>query len=111
MSSGYRNPPAATRFKEGRPGNRKGRPKKAQRPVSVGYLFRKVAREQVPIEADGKRITMSHFEAFVEQIYIMALSKNNGAARLLDQLRRQFPGEALPGDPVTYLISKGDAKL
>jgi hypothetical protein len=37
--------------------------------------------------------------------------RNNGAAKLLDQLRRQFPGEALPGDPITFIISETDAKL
>jgi hypothetical protein len=41
----------------------------------------------------------------------MALNKNSSAARLLDQLRRQFPGDLLPGDPVIFLISEDDAKL
>jgi hypothetical protein len=41
----------------------------------------------------------------------MALNKNSSAARLLDQLRREFPGDLLPGDPITYLISEEDAKL
>jgi hypothetical protein len=29
----------------------------------------------------------------------MALNNDNSAARLLDQLRSQFAGDALPGDP------------
>ena len=48
---------------------------------------------------------------YVRQIYNMALNKNGSAARLLDQLRRQFPGDLLPGDPVIFLISEADAKL
>jgi hypothetical protein len=47
----------------------------------------------------------------VRQLYNMALNKNSSAARLLDQLRRQFPGNLLPGDPITFLISEDDAKL
>jgi len=74
-------------------------------------LFRKVAREQVPIEVDGNRITMSRWDAYVRQIYTMSLNKNNSAARLLDQLRRQFPGDLLPGDPIYFLITEDDAKL
>jgi hypothetical protein len=47
----------------------------------------------------------------MRQIYIMALNKNSSAARLLHQLRRQFPGDLLPGDPVTIPISENDAKV
>ena len=32
-------------------------------------------------------------DAYVRQIYTMALNKNHGAARLLGQLRSQFPGD------------------
>ena len=110
-STGYRKPSKGTQFKKGRSGNPSGRPRKIQQQVSVGYLFRKVAREQVPIGVDGKPIKMSRWHLYIRQIYTMALNKNNSAARLLDQLRTQFPGDALPGDPITYLISKTDAKL
>ena len=54
---------------------------------------------------------MSRWDAYVRQIYTMALNKDNRAARLLDQLRRQFPGDLLPGDPVILFISEADAKL
>jgi hypothetical protein len=47
----------------------------------------------------------------VRQIYNMALNKNASAARLLDQLRRQFPEDLLPGDPAIFRISEADAKL
>ena len=111
MSTGYRNPPKNTQFRKGRSGNPSGRPKQNQRPISVGSLFRKVAREQVPIEVDGIKVTISYWDAYVRQVYTMALNKNNRAARLLDQLRRQFPGDLLPGDPVRLLISEDDARL
>jgi hypothetical protein len=111
VSDKYRNPPRNTRFKKGRSGNPRGRPTQAKREVSAGSLFRKVAKEEIRLEIDGIVVTMSRWDAYVRQIYTMALNKNNGAARLLDQLRRQFPGDLLPGDPITFVISEDDAKL
>ena len=111
MSKGNRNPPKSTQFKKGRSGNPKGRPRQTVRQVSTGSQFRKVAKEQISIEVNGIRYTMPRWEAYVRQIYTMALGKDHSAARLLDQLRRQFPGDLLPGDSVTYLISEADAKL
>jgi hypothetical protein len=111
MSTAYRNPPKNTQFKKGRSGNPRGRPTQAKRQVSAGSLFRKVAKEQVRLEIDGAVVTMSRWDAYVRQIYTMPLNKNNSAARLLDQLRRQFPGDLLPGDKIALVISEADAKL
>jgi hypothetical protein len=74
------------------------------------------AREQISIEIEGTHQEgthhkMSRWDAYVRQIYNMALNKNGSAARLLDQLRRQFPGDLLPGDPIIFLISEADARL
>jgi hypothetical protein len=111
MSKGNRNPPKSTQFKEGRSGNPKGRPRQAVRQVSTGSQFRKVAKGQISIEIEGIPHKMSRWDAYVRQIYNMALNRNGSAARLLDQLRRQFPGDLLPGDPVIVVISEADAKL
>jgi hypothetical protein len=109
MSNKYRNPPKKTKSRKGRAANPKGGPRQSERPLSVGYLFRKVAREQVPIEVDGTKMPCWH--AYVRQIYTMALNKDHGAARLLARIRKQFPGDMLPGDPTYFLITEEDARL
>jgi hypothetical protein len=111
MSTGYRNPPKETRFKKGQSGNLKGRPKQIQQPASAGCLFRKVAWESVPIDHNGERFTVPRWQLYLHQIYNMALSKNHGAARLLERLRQQFPGDLPTGDPITFYISESDARL
>ena len=85
--------------------------KRTGRQVSIGAQFRKVARESITIEIDGMPQKISRWDAYVRQIYNMALSKNNSAARLLDQLRSQFPGDLLPGDPITFAIREEDTGL
>src|ERR1700750_3046060 len=91
MSTGCRNPPKASQFKKGHTCHRNGRPRRAAHPMSIAYLFRKVATEQVAIEVDGRRERMTHWEALLRQIHTLALNKDAGAARLLDQIRKQFP--------------------
>jgi hypothetical protein len=103
--------PNDTRFKKGHSGNAKGRPRKPVRPLSTGSQFRKVAKDQITIEIAGSLYKTSRWNAYVRQIYNMALNKNSSAARLLEQLRRWFPGDLLPGDPTIYLITEADAKL
>jgi hypothetical protein len=111
MSKANRTPPKNTQYKKGQSGNPKGRRRRPARQVSTGSQFRKVAREQIRIEIGGTGYKMSRWDAYVRQIYNMALNRNSSAARLLDQLRRQFPGDLLPGDPVTFLIREEDEWL
>jgi uncharacterized protein DUF5681 len=85
----------------------RGRPRKVSEPVSARYLFRKVARERVSTET-GR---IEYLQLYFRQIYIMALSKNTSAAALIDQIRRQFPGDPLPGDPVIFALTEADANL
>jgi hypothetical protein len=53
----------------------------------------------------------SRWNAYLFQVYKMALNDDSRAARLLIQLHKLFPGDALPGDPNTYIITEADAKL
>jgi Family of unknown function (DUF5681) len=82
-----------------------------QSPASIGFLFRKIAWDEIVIDDGQGAYKISRWQAYVRQTYNLSLNKNNGAAKLLDQLRRRFPGKLLPGDPITFVINDSDAKL
>jgi len=111
MSTGYRNPPKGSRFKKGQSGHSKGRPRQAAHQMSTAYLFRKVANEPVAIELDGAQVMMTRWEALLRQIHTLALNKDAGAARLLHQIRKQYPGSVAPGDKFIMVVSDNDMKL
>ncbi|MHC2335453.1 DUF5681 domain-containing protein [Bradyrhizobium sp. USDA 4454] len=111
MTTGYRNPPKGGRFKKGQSGDPNGRPRQAARQTSPAHLFRKVANEDIAIELDGDQVIMTRWEALLRQIHTLALNKDAGAARLLHQVRKQYPGSAAPGDKVIMVVSDQDMKL
>ncbi|MBR0829834.1 hypothetical protein JQ596_30330 [Bradyrhizobium manausense] len=79
--------------------------------MAISYLFRKVANEQVAIELDGRQVMMTRWEALLRQIHTLALNKDAGAARLLHQMRKRYPGSAAPGDKFIMVLSDNDMKL
>jgi Family of unknown function (DUF5681) len=103
--------PESGELKNDRPRASRRRPTAIQQSFAVGYLFRKVANQEVVVDVYGTRTKMTRWDAYVRRIYMMALEGNTKAAKLLDQLRKQFPGKALPGDPITFLIREEDARL
>nr|QIG91102.1 hypothetical protein G6P99_00275 [Bradyrhizobium sp. 6(2017)] len=54
---------------------------------------------------------MTRWEAVLRQIHTLALNKDAGAARLLHQIRTQYPGSAAPGDKFIMVFSDEDMKL
>jgi Family of unknown function (DUF5681) len=111
MSVGYRKPPKGSQFKKGQSVHSQGRPRQAARPVSTAYLFRKVATEPVEIDLDDRTVVMTRWEALLRQIHTLALNKDASAARLLHQIRRQFPGNAAPGNRHILVVSDNDMKI
>jgi uncharacterized protein DUF5681 len=94
MSVSRKTPKATPRKKE-QPANAHGRSKQPKPRLPVAYLFRKVANEEVTIEANGAKVRMTHWEALLRQLQIMA-HKNSSAARLLHRIRKEFPGDGSP---------------
>jgi hypothetical protein len=110
MNEGNNNPPKRTQSKKG-PGNTGGRQRRDVSQVSEGSIFRKVAKEQISIQVDGVPTTMSRWEALMREIYNMALGEDPSATRLLRQIRKYFPGDLPPGDPITFYITEADSRL
>jgi Family of unknown function (DUF5681) len=79
--------------------------------LSVASHFRRIASEDIELEANGKRVTMSRWEAYLRQVYSMAMQKDIRATRLLSKLRKQFPGEMLPGEIIVFHLSEADMRL
>jgi len=107
MSVGYNNPPKVHRFKKGQSGNPSGQ--QAVQKLPTAYLFRKVANEEVTIEIDGITTVMTRWEALMRRIHIMAYN-NPSAARLLHQIRKQFPGKGAPDLKSILVLSDNEMK-
>ena len=103
-----RNPPESGRFKKGKSGYPKGRPKNSSRYRSPAYLFWKVANEHVPIEVGGKKREMPRWEAFVQLVHTLALKQDASAMRLLHKMRKEFPGTSPSGDKYLCVLSDAD---
>jgi uncharacterized protein DUF5681 len=77
---GFGKPPKATQFKKGQSGNPRGRPKGRR---NLATVLEKALREQVVINENGRRKTISKFEAAFKQLVNKAAS---GDLRALHQL-------------------------
>ena len=93
---GYRNPPEPTRFKPGRSGNPKGRPKGS---LNMATVLEKTLREKVIINENGQRKVITKLEASVKQLVNKAAAGDLRALQQLAALARQ--GEERAADAVT----------
>jgi len=74
---GYRKPPASTRFKKGRSGNPKGRPRGRKRQLP----YEAVLGQMVTIREDGKERQVTAAEAFLLHMTKRGLEGDGAAAR------------------------------
>ncbi len=82
---GYCSPPEQTRFKPGKSGNPRGRPKGT---LNVASVLAKVLRERVVINESGKRKSVTKLEAEIKQLMNRAASGDLKAVALLTALVR-----------------------
>jgi hypothetical protein len=92
---GYRKPPKVTRFKKGRSGNPKGRPKQSRNLVVwIDEELDKV----VVVQENGKKAQLTKREVLAKQIVNGALSGNAKSTSMLismDQHRQEQEPEAI----------------
>ncbi|MEE2525844.1 DUF5681 domain-containing protein [Hyphobacterium sp. HN65] len=90
---GYGKPPKASRFKKGKSGNPKGRPKGRK---NFSTILIAELSEKLTIKEAGKSKKLTKIEAVVKQLVTRAI---NGDARAMAELMRQiaahWPEEAL----------------
>lgn len=103
---GYGKPPQNFRFKKGRSGNPRGRPKGA---LNMATVLARTLREKVVIDANGKRKTVSKLEAAIAQLVSKAMSGDAHAIRYLCQLA-SAEERSVVVEPTTQL-SETDQKV
>jgi hypothetical protein len=74
---GYKQPPAATRFRKGRSGNPKGRPRARHRQIP----FDTVLGQLVTVREDDRERRITAAEAFILQLTQKGLAGDSAAAR------------------------------
>lgn len=78
---GYKKPPKEHRFKKGKSGNPKGRPKGAR---SLQEEVRRALRKPIPVTEDGKQRKISVLEAALRRLVQQAVGK--GDMRAINQV-------------------------
>jgi hypothetical protein len=101
---GYGNPPRATRFKAGRSGNPKGRPKGSQ---NFATVLEKELKTRVTVTENGKRKTMTKQQAIVKQLVSKATAGDPKAIPILLNQARHI-GEAEAGIPASSMMGPED---
>ena len=94
---GYRQPPNETRFKKGRSGNPKGRPKGTRNlKTDIATLMKK----RVTIREDGQRRNVSRQEALLLTLYAKAVQGDTKASsQLFAMLTKLQDQDSAPSQP------------
>lgn len=103
---GYGKPPVNTRFKKGQSGNPKGRRKATLNPATV---LARALRERVVINENGRRKTVTKWEAATKQVANKAASGDLGAVKLVSMLLQNFEGQS--GNRATPALDGEDQKV
>ena len=105
---GYCNPPKRTRFKKGQSGNPQGRPKGA---LNMATVLERTLRERVVINENGKRKTITKFEAAYKQLSNKAASGELKALQLVSALVRSAEDRAAKTSISKPTLEEGDEEV
>ena len=104
---GYRRPPKASQFAQGKSGNPRGRPRGTPHLATV---LQRTLREKVIISENGRRRMVTKLEAAISQLANNAVSGDGQAVKYLCQLVRSVEEQSVPVEPTTQL-SETDRKV
>lgn len=102
---GYGRPPKDTRFKKGRSGNPKGRPKGA---LNLATVIERTLRERVVINENGRRKEITKLEAAIKQLVNKSASGDPTALRQLLALVISAEERSSQTPPSTAELSEVD---
>jgi len=105
---GYCNPPGHARFKKGRSGNPKGRPKGT---LNMATVLERALREKVVINENGRRKTVTKLEASIKQLTNKAASGELKALQLLAALVRSAEDHAIKETTANSTVDEFDEKV
>lgn len=105
---GYGNPPEHTRFKPGRSGNPRGRPKGT---LNMATVLERTLREKVVINEHGRRKTITKLEAAIKQLTNKAASGELKALQLLAALVRSAEERAAKTVAPNSALDEIDGKV
>jgi hypothetical protein len=105
---GYGNPPEHTRFKAGKSGNPRGRPKGT---LNMATVLERTVREKVVINERGRRKTITKLEAAIKQLTNKAASGELKALQLLAALVRSAEERAMKTVAPDSALDEADEKV
>jgi hypothetical protein len=105
---GYRKPPHETRYKPGTSGNPNGRPKGS---LNLIAALQRELRRPVVVNENGRRRTITMFEAAVKQLVNKSASGDMNATKLLLALVSAGEEQEMLSAPVTKDLGETDQKV
>ena len=105
---GYRVPPEHSRFKKGRSGNPKGRPKGT---LNMATVLARTLREKVIINENGQRKVVTKLEAAIKQLVNKSAAGDLAALRQLSTLVQSAEEQAAQTPPADAFLNEDDQKV
>ena len=97
---GYRKPPKSTRFRKGKSGNPKGRPKGSR---SINALLERALDAPVTITEAGRTITIEQRAALFKALVARAIKGDTRSVALVIKLMEQSGLHQEPHQPITRI--------